>query len=123
MEEIDIIELLQRVKEGKAPQKIQICNNIFYLNMGEHNGEISSLYYDVNNNYEEIKDESMIEWTSIESIKMDTKIKILDKPIIEEIGEGEYEIDCSNPVKLARGLENIQDKINEIIKVINNKEE
>ena len=77
-EEIDIIELLKRVKEGKAPQKIQICNNVFYLNMGEHDGYISSLYYDVNNNYEEIKDENMIEWTSIESIKLDTKIKILE---------------------------------------------
>ena len=111
-EEIDIIELLKRVKEGKAPKKIQVGNFVY------------SWHTEVEGYFRSVIDNNYISVTADFDIFniLDTKIKILDKPIIEEIGKGEYEIDCSNPVKLARGLENIQDKINEIIKWINNKE-
>lgn len=114
MEEIDIIELFKRVKEGKAPKEIEILG-ICYVRNTDEDKDILDYMYKGDTEY----------WTCETQVDIDTKIKILDKPIIEEIGKGEYEIDCSNPVKLARGLENIQDKINEIIKWINkeNKDE
>ena len=95
-EEIDIIELLKRVKEGKAPKRIEIdgteytfCSNIKDIAMCYRNDE-------------------NIGYMSEEIISFDTKIKILDKPIIEELNENEN-IDI---YELAR-------KVNQIIKHIN----
>lgn len=72
MEEIDIIELLQRVKEGKAPKEIEIggrkyrCSIIDeiydYIRVGS-----DDRYFDLVDDY------------NIFELK-DTKIKILDKP-------------------------------------------
>lgn len=72
MEEIDIIELLQRIKEGKAPQRIEINGNMYtYTYMRD----IMCKY--LNDRYK-----SMF---VRESITFNTRIKILDKPIIEEL--------------------------------------
>lgn len=96
MEEIDIIELLQRVKEGKAPKEIEINGNIY-----NYKGFINIQYMYENNVYNMF----------IEGLTLNTKIKILDKPIIEE-----FEVTDTVPLP-----HQFRDKINEIIRVINEK--
>lgn len=99
MEEIDIIELLKRVKEGKAPKWIEVGGNKYkYYGEGY---SIEYLYIDNDGDG----------WLHIESVDTDTKIKILDKPIIEELDENEN-VDI---YELAR-------KVNQIIKHINKEE-
>ena len=71
-EEIDIIELLKRVKEGKAPKKIEINGNIY-----NYKGFINIQYMYEGNEYNMFS----------EGLNFDTKIKILDKPIIEKLNE------------------------------------
>lgn len=93
MEEIDIIELLKRVKEGKAPKKIEIEGRQYSLT-----GH-SLIKYKYNDNG--------IFWFSNDNIYLDTKIKILDKPIIEELDERYM------------NLPEVYQKINEIIEVLN----
>lgn len=75
-EEIDIIELLKRVKEGKAPKIIQINQRVHTFVDNEK--QIAYLYKDINNDYWEYE---------LGVIDFDTKIKILDKPIIEELSK------------------------------------
>lgn len=96
MEEIDIIELLRRVKEGKAPKEIEINGNKY-----NYNGFINIQYMYEGNNYNMFS----------EGITFDTKIKILDKPIIERLPE--IIATSSNTIKYNR------DKINEIIDYLN----
>ena len=72
MEEIDIIELLKRAKEGKAPKKIEIDDTIYHFTNGE---DISTMYTDADS----------CDWLTEELVTTKTKIKILDKPIIEEL--------------------------------------
>ena len=101
--EIDIIELLQRVKEGKAPKEIEINDIKFYYE--EPRGDIpiiAKMYRTLNNSY----------WLHRVYLTLDTKIKILDKPIIEE-----FEVTDTVPLS-----HQFRDKINEIIKFLNNKE-
>lgn len=107
MEEIDIIELLQRVKEGKAPKLIEINDEKFVFTHTEHlnadiyrNG-ITELYSTFEKDF----------WFDILDIDFDTKIKILDKLIIEELSENDMFVTVK-----------VGNKINEIIKFINNKE-
>lgn len=111
MEEIDIIELLKRVKEGKAPKEIEIEDEIFYLDEKEERGNqnIDFLYSYENNR-------GCGYWTDM-NLCIDTKIKILDKPIIEELK-------TINDEFISRAPDNfeIMAKINEIIRAINNKE-
>ena len=106
MEEIDIIELLKRVKEGKAPKEIEINGNEYELTYEENN--IRFLYQ---NNYNTMY---------AENITFDTKIKILDKPIIEELKPVNY-----NNIVTYPDRDILTKKINEIIKWINkeNKDE
>jgi hypothetical protein len=105
MEEIDIIELLKRVKEGKAPKRIEI---------NETKYEFKENYSDVVCIYQTEEDDV---WLEYEAITLDTKIKILDKPIIEELKP----IDDGYISKSPDNFE-IMAKINEIIKYINSKE-
>ncbi len=104
MEEIDIIELLKRVKEGKAPKEIEI-GSIFYRLVPSY-ASFSMEYW-----YEDDKENR---W-KIEEYSLYTKIKILDKPKIEEIHLHPDEVQNSTERKL-------EIKINEIIDYINNKE-
>lgn len=101
MEEIDIIELLKRVKEGNAPKEIQVGNFIY------------SWHTEVEGYFRSVIDNNYISVTADFDIFniLDTKIKILDKPIIEELSKDDmlYGYIMGN-------------KINEIIKWINNKE-
>ena len=106
MEEIDIIELLKRVKEGNAPKSIEINENEFKLKYSKkqsstENVAIEELYITDDND----------KWFDYTYIFMDTKIKILDKPIIEEL-----EIDSGENTTQRI----FEEKINEIIKWINN---
>lgn len=103
MEEIDIIELLKRVKEGKAPKEIQIETTNYTFTGIE---PIEKLY----------ANENGADWINSIDIGMYTKIKILDKPIIEELRKVEPFDD-----NRALIIEN-RNKLNEIIKKINNKE-
>ena len=96
MEEIDIIELLKRVKEDKAPKLIEINKKIYKFNYNPP--DICKVYIRNEDGYPYL-------WLTNEIITFNTKIKILDKPIIEELE--------------MRGT--MADKINEIIKWINNK--
>lgn len=96
MEEIDIIELLQRVKEGKAPVWIEVGGNKY-----KYYGEGYSLEYLYIDNEGD-------GWLRIESVDTDTKIKILDKPIIEEL-------DDYNNVDIF----DLARKVNEIIRYLN----
>ena len=120
MQEIDIIELLQRVKEGKAPKKIQVGNFIY------------SWHTEVEGYFRSVIDNNYISVTADFDIFniLDTKIKILDKPIIEEL-EISRDVFGKNPILIKKdGKANtlrtidaeIIDKINEIIDFINNKE-
>lgn len=103
MEEIDIIELLHRVKEGKAPKEIEIGSEFYRL--VPNYATFSMEYW-----YEDEEDNRWI----IEEYSLYTKIKILDKPIIEELGFIENGMSIKAPDNLV-----IVDKINEIIRVIN----
>ena len=112
MEEIDIIELLKRVKEGKAPKEIQIDQTILYRTEYD---DISSLYKSVKCNFS---------WdTFFRRVNLDTKIKILDKPIIEELSE---DIDFIATVKddqmKAEQIGENRKKINEIIRYLKKEE-
>ena len=116
MEEIDIIELLKRVKEGKAPKEIEIKGKKY--NFVENSPEICCMY----------KDSEKLCYLISEDIYIDTKIKILDKPIIEEL---EISTDGKSPILIKKdGKTNnlrtidveIINKTNEIIKWINDKE-
>lgn len=104
-EEIDIIELLKRVKEGKAPKKIEL--GILELDYNDNAQNIESYYLFDNGSYER----SWLEY----DITLDTKIKILDKPIIEELDENEN-VDI---YELTRELSR---KVNQIIRYLNKEE-
>ena len=113
MEEIDIIELLKRVKEGNVPKRIEINGSVY--NYEGWNGSNIQFMYE-NNNYNMFS----------ENIGFDTKIKILDKPIIEELDYKLEEIEANyNESWLMNCIRANKDKINEIIKIINkeNKDE
>lgn len=103
MEEIDIIELLKRVKEGKAPKKIMIGGTEY---------EYDDTWEEIGDMYDGDYGHYLYE----EEITFDTKIKILDKPIIEELK-------TINDEFISRAPDNfeIMAKINEIIKFINEK--
>lgn len=110
MEEIDIIELLKRVKEGKAPKKIEILGNCYIRNTDEDK-DILDYMYKGNIDY----------WTCETQVDIDTKIKISDKPIIQELKPNKcYFKDGTELV-----YKEMYSKINEIIKWINkeNKDE
>lgn len=96
MEEIDIIELLQRVKEGKAPKRIEI-------------GEIEAKYNEDGDTIETLYITENGMWLEELFVDFDTKIKILDKPIIEK-----FEVTDTVPLS-----HQFRDKINEIIDYIN----
>ena len=103
MEEIDIIELLKRIKEGKAPKLI----------------EIDGTEYEFYENYNDIvcayQTEDCDDWLENETITLDTKIKILDKPIIEELDPNKcYFKDGTEFI-----YKEMYSKINEIIRNIN----
>ena len=99
MEEIDIIELLKRENEGKAPKVIEIRGTKFYSSDTEN--DIEKLYLDDCGN----------SWFT-RYIDVKTKIKILDKPIIEEL---------SQMMLINARPEVNAEKINEIIRYLMNK--
>lgn len=99
MEEIDIIELLKRVKEGKEPKEIEIEGTKYKFR--ENCPDIACIY----------QTEDYDDWLENEYITLDTKIKILDKPIIEEL-------DDYNNVDIF----DLARKVNQIIKHINKEE-
>lgn len=112
-EEIDIIELFKRIKEGEAPKEIEIGGKKY--NFVEYCSDIYGMY----------KDSENLCYLISERIYFDTKIKILDKPIIEEIPLIEIKHDYSNgkttdtyEVERAITNEELARKINEIIKYI-----
>ena len=102
-EEIDIIELLKRVKEGKAPKKIEVYGKEY-----EIRNTADIVYYYTRTS----ATGHTYNWLEENSINTITKIKILDKPIIEE-----FEVTDTVPLP-----HQFRDKINEIIKFLNNKE-
>lgn len=113
MEEIDIIELFKRIKECRAPKEIMI------------NGDKYDYYKDwmtLDETYftkAHGAEENICYW------EMDfmTKIKILDKPIIEELKVEEGHTDLSGlPYTVYPTKDEIIEKINQIIKHINKEE-
>ena len=113
MEEIDIIELLKRVKEGKAPKKIEIYGVVYERNTDEQFCGCIDLMYFRNTAIDEPTDW----WIDDKDVTLDTKIKILDKPIIKELEIKDDGIKYTSPDTFE-----ITAKVNEIIKWINNKE-
>lgn len=113
MEEIDIIELLKRVKEGKAPKRIQIGETRYELN-GEpdelEETDIEYLYLSEMNERTWIDDMQPL-------ITIQTKIKILDKPIIEELNPSEYYFKDGTELVYKKMF----NKINEIIRYLRSK--
>ena len=113
MEEIDIIELLKRVREGKAPKLIEIENEkySFYEN-----------YAMLEEVYEYIEQDKF--WC-IDTIEFGTKIKILDKPTIEELDYSleELEETSYNESWLMNCIRDNKEKINEIIRYLRSKDE
>jgi hypothetical protein len=114
--EIDIIELLKRENKGKAPKVIEIAGTKFYSSDIEN--DIEKLYIDDCGN----------PWFT-RYIDVNTKIKILDKPVIEEIPLIEIKHDYSNgstndtyEVERAITNEELARKINEIIHRLNKEE-
>ena len=110
MEEIDIIELLKRVKEGKAPKRIEIEGYEFYYDETKIN--IDSLYATPE------RPSAVDYWCEI-NITLDTKIKILDEHKIEKLEEKIHGISLGDT---NRTLLYTIKKINEIIKKINGEE-
>lgn len=112
-EEIDIIELFKRIKEGEAPKEIMIDGTKYKFK--EDWSDIYCIY----------QTEDRYAWLDNVDVTFDTKIKILDKPIIEEIPLIEIKHDYSNgkttdtyEVERAITNEELARKINEIIKYI-----
>lgn len=105
MEEIDIIELLKRAKEGKAPKRIEVEE--IEAEYNEDGDTIETLY---------ITENGM--WLEELFMDFDTKIKILDKPIIEELPKWITQRDGEVTQSEGKRLE-MADKINEIIEVLN----
>ena len=125
-EEIDIIELLKRVKEGKAPKEIEINGIKYFRNRDDYFMDAIDLMYE---HYDCPTDNTPEWWLDDKGVTLDTKIKILDKPIIEEIPLIEIKHDYSNgkttdtyEVERAITNEELARKINEIIKKINKEE-
>ena len=108
MEEIDIIELLKRAKEGKAPKRIEVEE--IEAEYNEDGDTIETLY---------ITENGM--WLEELFMDFDTKIKILDKPIIEECDE--IDLQCFKDDEYVKAvIRTNRKKLNEIIKFLNNKE-
>ena len=100
-EEIDIIELLKRVKEGKEPKVIAINGDKY--NYFKDWITLDEIYYTRAHGEEE----NLCYW----EIDFMTKIKILDKPIIEEL-------DDTNNVDIF----DLAIKVNQIIRYLNKEE-
>ena len=101
-EEIDIIDLFSRLYEGKAPQRIKIesFEYEFLADKGKYYRKVG----DCTTWIALTEDYSFYDLTTV-------KIKILDKPIIEELQD-----------KMDTHKDEIIDKINEIIRRINKEE-
>ena len=109
MEEIDIIELLKRVKEGKAPKEIEIDG--YTCEYNPDGNTIDTLY---------VSEDGM--WFEDLSVDFYTKIKILDKPIIPELPQiNQNEYDTNSSYRSLVAYEN-RYKINEIIRYLNKEE-
>ena len=113
-EEIDIIELLQRVKEGKAPKEIQVGNFVY------------SWHTEVEGYFRSVIDNNYISVTSDFDIFdiLDTKIKILDKPIIDRCDEIDLQA-FKDEEYIKAVIRTNRKKLNEIIDILNkeNKDE
>ena len=103
-EEIDIIELLKRVKEGNAPKRIEVDGRKYYL--CEEADWLEEYYLEENTNLK----------LYFQALSLNSKIKTLDKPIIEEIHK-KYNV--TNPKELKECVEDLGGKINEIIRYLN----
>ena len=116
MEIIDIIELLKRAQEGKAPKEIQIENGKQILELYDDN-DLECMYFYKDNI------EGNVYWLERNTITLGTSIKILDKPIIEELPE---DIDFIATVKddqmKAEQISENRKKINEIIRYLKKEE-
>lgn len=113
-EEIDIIELFKRVKEGKAPNKILFGTKIYEL---FDRNDLEYMYYYKDNN------EGNVYWFEENTIRLETKIKILDKPIIEEIDYRYFAnlLETTESEKrICACLRELNNKINKIIRHLNN---
>ena len=111
-EEIDIIELLKRVKEGKAPKRISI-NDLEYFYEDETTfGD----YYRDTEKHGKVFFSNEYDFRSMAKIA-NIKIKILDKPIIKKL-------ECHNDdyTTTAPDSFEIMAKVNEIIDYINKEE-
>ena len=113
MEEIDSIELLKRVKEGKAPKIISINNLEYCYEDGASFGD----YYRDTEKYGKVFLSNDYDFRSMANIK----IKILDEPILEELDTiiGDLENPSHNEILILNLIRNNRIKINEIIKHIN----
>ena len=110
MEEIDIIELLKRVKEGKAPKRIEIKGMFYSRNEDIGYRDVVELMYE---HYTSPLDNPKF-WLDDTDVTLDTKIKILDKPIIKQFYYDQSELN--------RFETSVYHKIREIINKINKEE-
>ena len=116
-EEIDIIELFKRIKEGNAPKEIEI-NGIKYFRNKEDWSNIYCIY----------QTEDCYAWLDNVDVTLDAKIKILDKsdkPVIEEINYRYFAnlLETKESEKrICACLRELGDKINKIIRHINKEE-
>lgn len=114
-EEIDIIELFKRIKEGKAPKRIEVYGKEYEIrntaDIVSYYTRTSAIGYTCN-------------WLEENSINTITKIKILDEPIIEELDTitGTLEDPSHNEILILNWIRNNRITINEIIKRINKEE-
>lgn len=104
MEKIDIVELLHREKEGKMPKRIEINGDVYIHTL--YTSPLGIMYVEENN---------MSAYWRLNDYTIDTKIKILDKPIIEEIPTNPLEVPDDMIIE-----EVFAKKINEIIRRLNN---
>ena len=110
MEEIDIIELLKRIKEGKTPKKINIKNTdtVFILNenFGQNRMDIDELY---------IWENSPMNWFERMHIDINTKINILDEPKNKRIPNisDNFDYDTVSTYDLCLKIDDIIDYIND----------
>ena len=110
--EIPIYELLGLIKDGKAPKKIEYKGDT-YIYAGDD--------YSINDNRE---DWLITKYDYFLTNFLNEKVKILeeDKPIIEKISISGKDIHKLEELGIYDIVENIDCKLNEIIRYLNKKE-
>ena len=104
---ITIYDLLGLIKDGKPPKKIIYDNKKYFIEVHDYSLNDEKVFW-------LFKDNNIIQI-------MTKKVEILeeDKPIIEKIEIKKYKFHNDNHSKLLKNQEQLSNKLNELIDVVN----